>query len=498
MRFRKITACLCALCVLGGTFPYYSNGFTSAVSSESTKASNEINFTAVGQFTTITITNSDETPTWYSDNTNVATVDTNGKVTAVGEGTANIYAVFSTQMLQFPVTVTVSPEQNEFDVGSITLSNDAPSAELSFEGIDLTSAVWTSSDESVAVVDSNGVVTAVGQGECTVSALVNDKKYNVSVSSSYIPPEQITEIVLGTLELSSEKPSAAISFSELPEGTVIIWSSSDTSVAAVDSNGVVTAAGSGTCRIIALIEGVSYITEVTSTYTPPEQITEVIIGSAELSNDAPSAVIKLSGLEEDTVVLWESSDTSVAVVSPLGEVTAVGSGSCDIIAIIEGVNYITKITSTYTPGEKPEIDAGSAEIVGIGKQLQLRMINADETPEWVSTNVNVASVDENGLVTAVGEGTAVILAKLSNQICSVTITVTAESVQHGDANCDGTVDVNDAVLIMSHMANKTKYPLSAEAINNGDVYQRGDGISLGDANSVQKYLAKLIKELPES
>lgn len=71
-------------------------------------------------------------------------------------------------------------------------------------------------------------------------------------------------------------------------------------------------------------------------------------------------------------------------------------------------------------------------------------------------------------------------------------------VEYGDANVDGEVDINDAVLIMSHMANQNAYPITAQGITNGDVYQQGDGISLGDANSIQKYLAKMIKTLPES
>lgn len=71
-------------------------------------------------------------------------------------------------------------------------------------------------------------------------------------------------------------------------------------------------------------------------------------------------------------------------------------------------------------------------------------------------------------------------------------------VHWGDANCDGNVDINDSVLIMSHLANKAKYPLTDKAVDNGDVYQNGDGISIGDANSIQKFLAKMIPELPES
>lgn len=68
----------------------------------------------------------------------------------------------------------------------------------------------------------------------------------------------------------------------------------------------------------------------------------------------------------------------------------------------------------------------------------------------------------------------------------------------GDANCDEDVLVNDVVLLMSHVANGEKYPLSAKGKLNCDVYQNGDGLSVNDAASIQKYLTKLIAELPES
>ncbi len=68
----------------------------------------------------------------------------------------------------------------------------------------------------------------------------------------------------------------------------------------------------------------------------------------------------------------------------------------------------------------------------------------------------------------------------------------------GDANCSGQVDIADAVAIMAYVTNSTAAPLSGQALDNADVYQRGDGVGITDAVSVQKYLTKLISSLPES
>lgn len=67
----------------------------------------------------------------------------------------------------------------------------------------------------------------------------------------------------------------------------------------------------------------------------------------------------------------------------------------------------------------------------------------------------------------------------------------------GDANCDGDVLVNDAILVMSNSVNSVLYPISEEGKLNADVYQNGDGLGVTDAASIQKFLTKLISELPE-
>lgn len=67
--------------------------------------------------------------------------------------------------------------------------------------------------------------------------------------------------------------------------------------------------------------------------------------------------------------------------------------------------------------------------------------------------------------------------------------------KRGDANVDGNVDINDAVLIMSYMANKSAYPIEGQGAINADVEGDGDGIGLNDSLRIQKFLAKMISEL---
>ena len=76
----------------------------------------------------------------------------------------------------------------------------------------------------------------------------------------------------------------------------------------------------------------------------------------------------------------------------------------------------------------------------------------------------------------------------------------------GDANCDGKVDLSDAVMILQSISNPDKYGvngsseshITAQGVLNGDVYANGTGLTPQDALSIQKYVAELITELPES
>lgn len=68
----------------------------------------------------------------------------------------------------------------------------------------------------------------------------------------------------------------------------------------------------------------------------------------------------------------------------------------------------------------------------------------------------------------------------------------------GDANCDGNVDVGDAVRILQHLGNLDVYALSEQGAKNADVYNNGDGVTGMDSISILKYEAKIITSLPES
>lgn len=83
-------------------------------------------------------------------------------------------------------------------------------------------------------------------------------------------------------------------------------------------------------------------------------------------------------------------------------------------------------------------------------------------------------------------------------VTTTTVPATPSTGVAGDANCDGVVSIADAAAILQHIGNNDKYALSQKGVENADVFNRGDGLTVADALSIQKFDAGLINALPES
>lgn len=137
----------------------------------------------VGETYTFSVTfdpvNSTETGlSWASNNTNIATVNANGTVTAVGEGTASISVtsvngmVLTVYVNVKPNVVAIYPEQMSIDTGSVTLNpGETYKFSITFapDNTTETGLTWVSSDSNIATVDSNGTVTAISSGTASIT-----------------------------------------------------------------------------------------------------------------------------------------------------------------------------------------------------------------------------------------------------------------------------------------------------------------------------------------
>lgn len=496
MNCNRIIAAALAVCLIPaiGGISAYPAIIEAAAADGDAAASDTVVLECVGDKAPLTIGGTTEIPTWYSDNEQVATVTVTGDMTvdinAVGKGNASVFAVFSNQILRFDVTVLRESTDEKIirNVGTLTLTNEQSAASADLGGVNNSDALWESSDINVATVNSEGNITAVGKGECTVTAEYGNYIYVISIISEYDPEhtEVPEETCVGEMKLSDAEPAQKINFT-IPDGTSIKFSSTDESIAEVSADGVVTAKGSGSCRINIEVGSQKSYVSVVSTYTG--KISEGSeLGSITLNASAQSKKINLSNVPEDAVITWESSDTSVAVVDPYGVIIAVGAGNCTVIADVGSVKYSVNVTVDVSEASELPV----TEIKGIGKTIELQGVSSDA--RCSSSNENAAVVDKNGVITSVGEGFAVITVDSDDSVLYLRVNVVKTGIV-GDANCDGVISIADSTAILQHLGNTDKYGLSPTGLINADV-DGNDGITGMDAVVLQMFDAKLINSLP--
>ena len=148
-----------------------------------------------------------------------------------------------------PVTITgvsVSPESISLECGE----TKQLTAKISPENATAGDITWTSSDEAIATVSSDGTVTGISKGTATVTATVSGKSGTCEVTVTQ--EVQSVEISPATATLTSKGETIQLTATVLPEGAgEATWTSSDEAVATVSPEGIVTAIGEGTATITA-------------------------------------------------------------------------------------------------------------------------------------------------------------------------------------------------------------------------------------------------------
>lgn len=241
---------------------------------------------------------------WTSSDESVATVDETGTVTAVAAGEANVTAsvkdadIAASTHIKVVVTPTgvVAPEsidlvtngENTKDLDAKLVPADATDVKLAYE----------SSDESVATVDETGKVTAVANGECTITTYVTAKTEDAEAS-------ELSAVVVEAADSEEVDDSVAT----MPED-----------LAAMDSSfGVVS-------------ENLKAETKVTVT-TNVEGITlDKTEGVLTVGNTVTVTATVTPDTATNASVTWSSSDEAIATVDSEGKITAVAPGTATITA----------------------------------------------------------------------------------------------------------------------------------------------------------------------
>ena len=201
--------------------------------------------------------------TWSSDKPEVATVD-NGKVTAKAAGTATITVTTEDGCKTATCIVTVTVPVTGVKLNKETLELFTDGSETLTATVEPGNATnknvtWNTSDNTVATVDENGTVTAVGAGEATITVTTEDGSKTATCIVTVTVPVTGVKLNKETLELFTDGSETLTATVEPGNATNknVTWSSSEETIAIVDNNGTVTAVGAGEATITATAGGIT-------------------------------------------------------------------------------------------------------------------------------------------------------------------------------------------------------------------------------------------------
>ncbi|WP_299947489.1 Ig-like domain-containing protein, partial [uncultured Microbulbifer sp.] len=408
--------------------------------------------TALGRYTDGSSADITDSVDWHSDNTAVATLDRSGELTAVEEGSTTASASWG-DIVSNTVTVTVSgavltaiqvtPASNSLAKGN--------SQQLTAQGTfsdgttaDLTSSVaWTSSDTNIVTVDSSGELTAVNEGNATVSASQDGIVSNtatVTITGAVLTALQVTPATIRLARGNSQQLAAMGTYSDGSTADLtnsVAWTSSNTATITINTLGQAVAVGLGNAEISASQNGIASNT-ATVTVTPAVltgiQVTPATVNLAKGNAQQLTALGRYSdGSTADITnsVSWNSNDTAIATLDMSGELTAVEEGGTTAYARLGSTvsNPVTvSVTGAVltaiqiTPANNSLAKGNSQQLAAMGTYSDGSTADLTSSVAWNSSDTNIATVDSSGELTAVNEGNTTVSAS-QNGILSNTATV---------------------------------------------------------------------------
>jgi len=276
---------------------------------------------------------------------------------------------------------------------------------------------WTSSDTSIATVSSSGVVTGVKAGTVTITA----KHANISTSDTCTV--NVKDVIIVQMDNIKSKPGAykhyTLEEKYQPAG-IITWSSSDTSVATIDSAGKVTCLKAGTTKITATHE--SGLSDSRTLH-----VEDIVINNDSVDVNKGKTVMLSAGAYAPSDTTWVSYSPNIATITSSGVVTGIKGGTATIRASSSSQNLSdsVKVNVKDIVFKETSVDVNRNSTV----KLELEDYAPSGTITWTSSDTSVVTVDANGIVTGVKAGTVRITAEHADSDLSDICTVNVKDVK---------------------------------------------------------------------
>ena len=321
-----------------------------------------------------------KTITWKSSDEKVATVDKDGKVTAVANGTATITATSADgeHSATADITVKIAPEKLTLTAENKTLTKVGDTLQITAK-IEPDNAydklIWKSSDERVTTVDVDGKVTAAGNGKAIITATTEDGKLSESVTITVkIPEKPAVNAITGYGNLKARSVtqtnnSIKVEWSRLSgaDGYIVYGSQCNGNGKAYKYKKLATITNGKTrtwthtklkkatyykyiVKAYKLVDGKKVITDISVSVHAvtkggnygvakavsvtkignKKNVTEVILKKGKTAQITAAEVKKDKKIKHHRKLCYESSNPNVATVTAKGMIKAIGKGSCTV------------------------------------------------------------------------------------------------------------------------------------------------------------------------
>ena len=335
-----------------------------------------------------------------------------------------------------PTTITVTPEVVSFTAIGETAMLTAEVRDQSGTVVDH-GVAWSSNDEEVAAVSAEGLVSATGNGAATITATAGTAAGTAGVtvaqevSAIGVAPAEATVVIGDTLRLVATAEDAN---GHTVADVAFTWASMPEAVATVTDFGLVLAVSHGRATVTVRAGGK---TAAIATITVPRPVPVTVdVSPDSASVRAVGDTVRFTavprdadGAATDHPVTWASSDEGVATVTD-GLATATGVGQATLTATAGGVSGSAHM-DVRTPPEPATVEiAGEAlTFAAFGDTARFGAVVRDQYGDvlahpvtWAASNTSVVTVAD-GLVTAVGHGSATVSAAAGEAAGSVFVRV---------------------------------------------------------------------------
>ena len=354
---------------------------------------------------------------------------------------------------------------------------------------------WTSSNPDIAKVSDDGEIVGLKNGETTITITAGKETVTYKVRVENVDEAVVlTNIKMekNTVELEKDK-SYKMNVTLTPSNATnaeLKWTSSNEKVATV-KDGEITAVGPGTCMVtVSSTNGNSDTCLVKvvgdGNYNPIEKIK--IVSTDVSLNKGTSYNLSYEVVPEDSVnlITWKSSDEKIATVEN-GVVYALAGGTVKVTAQSGDLEEEVNVT-VIEEKKEPDFILNQSEIsLPVGNTYTL-VPSSNIELTWVSYDINIASVDQSGNVTAKAVGETTVVAKAANgssYTCKVTVTGAPTPSQETITLNTNTLSMNigdkvrlvETVTPTNNVTNVTWTSSDSEvaSVNNGEVTAKKNG-----------------------